>query len=459
MTVKAPALVDTHCHLEMDRFSSDREEVIKRAFDSGLEALITIASDPASNGQALAIARAHDNVYCTVGLHPHDARFADAGILDMIRSMASEEEVVAIGETGLDYHYDNSPRDVQREAFEAQLAIASETGLPAVIHVREAEADAVRIISASGITRGVLHCFSGAPELQELARSTGLHMSIAGPVTFPKAEALRKAVRNVPDELLLLETDAPFLSPVPVRGKRNEPAYVLHTAIAVAELRGVSLEDVSRITTMNARRLFGIGPTREKGEIAYRIRDSLYLNLTNRCTNNCGFCARTGSYTVKGHNLKLEREPTPGELISAIGDPGAHEEVVFCGFGEPLIRLEEVKEVASWVKSRGGRVRVNTNGHASHIHGRPVSEELAGLVDEYSVSLDAQDAETYDRICRPSFEGAFGAVLDFIREAKKNAPSVRATVVTAEGVDIEKCRRLAGELGVGLRVRTLGLVG
>ncbi len=453
-----PELIDTHCHLEMEQFSSDREAVISRAFDNGFSALITIASDPASNEQALEIARGHENIYCTVGVHPHEARLVDKIILADIRKWSADPKVVAIGETGLDYHYDNSPREVQRDAFRAQLILARDLGLPVVIHVREADEDALSIMNEEGVTFGVLHCFSGSPALFEYAVDKGLHMSIAGPVTFKKAMELKDAASRIPDDLLLLETDSPYLAPVPKRGKRNEPSYLLHTAREVADLRGVTLEDLARITTLNARRLFGIGELPPSGEITYKIRNSLYLNITNRCTNRCGFCVRSTSDFVKGHNLRLEREPTAREVMAAIGDPTKYDEVVFCGYGEPLIRLDLVKEVAGWVKNRGGWVRVNTNGHANHVHKRNVLPELEGLVDEYSVSLDAQDADTYDRLCSPTFDGAYDAVVKFIRDAARDTV-VKATVVSAEGVDIDRCQEIAEELGATLRIRKLDVVG
>jgi TatD DNase family protein len=450
--------IDTHCHLEMDQFDGDREEVIKRAFDAGFEALITIASDPESNEQAIALAHAHDNIYCTVGVHPHEARFVDNALLDKIRAWAKDEKVVAIGETGLDYHYDNSPREKQREVFRAHLKIARETNLPVVIHVREADADAIEILKEERPERAVLHCYSGSAELLELASEMGIYISIAGPVTFKKALELKEAVRRVPDELLLLETDAPYLAPVPKRGKRNEPEYLINTAREVASLRGVTLEDIARITTINAKRIFGIGELPGQGEVAYKIRNSLYLNITNRCTNRCGFCVRSTSDFVKGHNLRLVKEPTIEEVKAAIGNPAEYDEIVFCGYGEPLIRLDEVKDIARWVKEKGGRVRVNSNGHGNHIHKRNIVPELVGIVDEYSISLDAQDSETYDSICLPSFKGAYDAVLEFIEEAAKET-MVKVTVVSAEGVDIDKCRAIAEGLGAELRVRKLDVVG
>jgi len=452
-------LIDTHCHLEMSRFNPDRDEVIRRAREAGVAAMINIGSDPKSNPLAVALAEKHRDIYASVGIHPHDAKLFDERQYALLAKWASHPRVVAVGETGLDFHYDHSPRDVQKKVFRRHLALALEKDLPAIIHSREAEEDTMRILRESGIKRGVMHFFSGGRKMLEEAMALGLYISIAGPVTFRNAINLKDVAALVPDDYLLIETDAPYLAPEPMRGKRNEPAFVAHTAREVARLRGVSLEDVARITTLNARRLFGIGELPKEGEIAYKIRDSLYLNITNRCTNSCSFCIRTHSDFVKGHNLRLREEPDIEALKAAIGEPSAHREVVFCGYGEPLLRLDVLKELSSWIKSRGGRVRINTNGQGNLIHGRNVLPELAALVDSVSVSLDAHDAETYDRLCMPSFKGAFGAVVDFIREAGRYIPDVEATVVEMEGVDVEKCRALARELSVRLRVRKLHVVG
>jgi TatD DNase family protein len=452
-------IIDTHCHLEMDQFSGEMDEVIKRAFSSGLEAMITIGSDPASNPKVLEIASAYEHVYCAVGVHPHEASQVDEALWDDMRAWAAHPKAVAIGETGLDYHYDNSPREVQKEVFRRHLALAKELDMPVVIHVREADDDAIEIIRASGIKKGVLHCFSGSSALLELAKSMGLYMSIAGPVTFKTAHELRDAVAKIPDELLLVETDSPYLTPVPFRGKRNEPAYVILTAAEVARVRGVTVQDIARLTTVNAQTLFGIGSMPEGNAFTYKIRDSLYLNITNRCTNKCGFCVRYSSDFVKGHNLSLTREPEAQELIEAIGEPASFDEIVFCGYGEPTLRLDIIKEVAKWVKDNGGKVRLNTNGHANLIHQRDVLPEFEGLVDIVSVSLNAPDAQTYDKMCTPDFEGAFDAVVDFMYKAKKYIPDVQATVVDAPEVDVDKCRRLCSELGVLLRVRSFNVVG
>ncbi|MEW5747150.1 MAG: TatD family hydrolase [Nitrospirota bacterium] len=459
-------MIDTHCHLEMDAFDRDREEVIRRAREAGLDALITIGSDFEGCKGAVEIARKYDFVYATVGIHPHDAKDFGDEVFDRIKEWTGisrqgasrSSKVVAVGEIGLDYHYDHSPREVQREVFIKQLQYAKEADLPVVVHSREAKEDTLRILETSGIRKGVMHCFSGDREMAERVLMMGLHISIAGPVTFKKATQLQEVAKLIPDEYLLVETDAPYLAPEPHRGKRNEPAYVVNTARFIAQLRGVSFEDIDRITTVNAKRLFGIGDLRG-GEIAYKIRDSLYLNVTNRCTSKCVFCVRFSTDFVKGHNLRLEREPTEEELKRAIGDPARYDEVVFCGYGEPLLRLDLIKSLAAWIKQQGGRVRINTNGHGSIIHKRNILPELQGLVDSLSVSLDAQDEETYNRVCKPVFANAFSEVVTFIREATKYVPDVQATVVAMDGVDMEKCRALAEGLGATLRVRELDIVG
>jgi TatD DNase family protein len=211
---------------------------------------------------------------------------------------------------------------------------------------------------------------------------------------------------------------------------------------------------------MNALRRFRI-PAEEEVRITYRIRDSLYLNITNRCTNACTFCAKRRDYHVKGHLLKLPAEPTAAEALAEVGDPTRYDEVVFCGFGEPLLRLDEVKEIAAELKRRGARIRVNTDGLGNLVHGRNVLPELAGRVDALSVSLNAPDAETYARICPNRYGAAsFPALLDFLREAPKHVPSVVATAVALPGLDHEAVRRLAESIpGVSFRLRSHDNVG
>jgi len=462
---KKISLIDTHCHLEMSPFDPDREAVIQRARDAGLEAMITIGSDLKGNVGGVALAQKDDFIYAAVGFHPHDAKDFTEDIFNQIKAWTSpvqevgKRKVVAIGEIGLDYHYDHSPREIQRKIFMQQLLYAKEIDLPVIIHSREADKDTLKIVRESRVRKGVFHCFSGDMQMAEYVMAMGFFISIAGPVTFRKSLKLQEIAKRIPDEYLLIETDAPYLTPEPFRGKRNEPSYVVHTAKVIADLRGITLEDVARITTLNAKRLFGIGLLPEKGEVAYKIRDSLYLNITNRCTNRCSFCIKFQSDYVKGHKLTLVNEPDKEELKQSIGDPSKYEEVVFCGYGEPMLRLDLIKRIASWIKQKNGKVRINTNGQGNLIHKRNILPELKGIVDRISISLDAHDQETYNRICRPADKDAFNAILEFIKEAKHYIPEVTVTVVDIEGVDIGKCRKIAEDLGVGIRIRKHDVVG
>lgn len=451
-------IIDTHCHLDM--FDEDTDAIIRRARDAGIEAIITIGSDLESNIKNLAISEKYDLVYAAVGIHPHDAKDFTDDIYNQLKAWAEGGgKVVAIGETGLDYHYDHSPREIQKDLFRRHLGLARKTELPVLVHSREAKNDTLEILRESGISKGALHCFSGDMDMAERAMEMGFYISIAGPVTFKNSKRLLEVAKEIPDDYLLIETDAPYLAPEPMRGKRNEPSYIAHTARRLAELREVSYEDIERITTVNARRLLGTGELPPGGEVAYTIRDNLYLNITNRCTNRCSFCVRFHKDYVKGHNLRLSDEPTEEELKTAIGDPSRYREIVFCGYGEPLLRLDIVKNLARWIKEEGGYVRINTNGHGNLIHKRNILVELSGIVDSISVSLDAHDEETYKRICGPSFKNAFREVISFIKEAKKYIPHVQATVVAMDGVDVDKCRKITDELGIILRVRKLDVVG
>ncbi|MGO9379888.1 MAG: TatD family nuclease-associated radical SAM protein [Dissulfurispiraceae bacterium] len=464
-------MIDTHCHLEMPEFKDDLQAVLDRAKVAGIEALVTVGSDFEGCKGAIDVSKKYDFVYAAVGIHPHDAKDFSDKIFGQIRSWILESggyktacggedtpKIVALGEVGLDYFYDHSPHDVQRSVFARQLDYARECDLPVIIHSRDAREDTLRILEESGVNKGVMHCFSGDPDMAGHVMRLGLHISLAGPVTFKKSAILKEVAKMVPDDRLLIETDAPYLAPIPMRGSRNEPAFIVNTAKHIADLRGVTFEDIDRITTLNAKKLFGIGNP-EGARIAYKIRDSLYLNVTNRCTNKCSFCIRYQSDFVKGHNLRLESEPTEKELEAAIGDPLKYREVVFCGYGEPLLRLDVVKSVAGWVKKHGGRVRINTNGQGNLINNRNILPELKGIVDSVSVSLDAQDEETYNRICRPFFKNAFAGVVAFIRAARDYIPDVQATVVEMEGVDVDKCRKIADTLNIKLRIRKLDVVG
>lgn len=463
MSDHLPPLIDTHAHLDSGQFDTDREAVIARAFEGGISHILTVGCDLSSSRRSVELARAHPAIYAAVGIHPHDAAEAtDEGLAQLEELVRAESKVIAVGETGLDFYRDRAPRETQRQAFRLQIRLARKLGLPLIVHDRDAHEEVVQILREERAAEvgGVLHCFSGDLAMAKACIELGFYISFPGTITYPKNEAAREVVRAIAADHMLVETDCPYLSPQQYRGRRNEPAHVRHTAERIAEIKGLTVEDVSRITTLNAFTLFGIGEIDQTSKIAYRIRNALYLNTTNRCTNACVFCAKFKDFTVKGHHLRLDHEPSSGEVRAAIGDPTDYEEVVFCGYGESLLRLDLVKEIAGWLKTKGVKVRINTDGQANLVHGRNILPELAGLVDAVSVSLNAADAGTYQRLCRSRFgEASYQAVKDFLRDAGEFIPSVTATAVTLPGIDIAACRRVAEELGVEFREREYNEVG
>jgi len=243
----------------MDVFAGDREAVLERAAAAGVAAIITVGTTISDCEKAVALARSHRSVYAAVGIHPHDAKGMDDLTGGRLRALAREDKVVAIGETGLDFFYNLSPREVQLSRFEEQLDLAEELDLPVIIHDREAHAETLAMLRPrKGRLRGVLHCFSGDQAMAGECLALGFHISVAGPLTYPKAEGLRDVARLIPPDRLLIETDAPYLAPQAYRGKRNEPAYVMETARRLAEIRGLPFEDLARLTAANARRLFNL---------------------------------------------------------------------------------------------------------------------------------------------------------------------------------------------------------
>ena len=261
MKTTVTLLIDSHAHLDFQQFDADREAVIERAREAGLVAIVNIGTDLASSRVAVALAEKYDFIYAAVGVHPHDAKTVTPALLDELRTLACHPKVLAIGEIGLDYYRDLSPRPVQRRAFADQLALAAELALPVVIHSREAHDDvlaALREWAGTEADTGVLHSYSAGPERLEEVLALGFFIGISGPVTFPKANRLRAVAAAAPLDRLLVETDCPYLTPKPHRGRRNEPAYVRYVAQAVACAREMPEEAVAQATADNARRLFGI---------------------------------------------------------------------------------------------------------------------------------------------------------------------------------------------------------
>jgi TatD DNase family protein len=254
--VRAPMLVDSHCHLDFPDFAAERDSVVVRARAAGVETMLTISTRLDQFDGVRAIAEAYDGIWCSVGAHPHEAADHGGVAVEQLLALASHPKVVGIGETGLDFHYDLSPRDIQEQVFRAHIAASHASGLPLIIHAREADHEIARILDEERPPPGVMHCFSSGRALAETALDLGFFISISGIVTFRNAEELRMIVRDLPLDRLLVETDAPYLAPVPYRGKRNEPAFVAATAAAVAKLKGIEAEQLASATRDNFFRLF-----------------------------------------------------------------------------------------------------------------------------------------------------------------------------------------------------------
>lgn len=251
---------DSHAHYYDEQYDPDREEVLKKAYDSGVKHILSASSDVASAIENISLARQFDFVYAAVGVHPHNAGDFNENILSAIADFASRPKVVAIGEIGLDYYCDNAPREAQKIAFARQISLALDLKLPIIVHDRDAHEDTLAILKSENAktTGGVLHCFAGSVEMAREVLKNNFYISIAGPVTFKNARKLIDVVKYVPDDRLMIETDCPYLTPEPFRGKRNDSSYIRYTADKIAEIKGRSVEEIARITTANARRLFNI---------------------------------------------------------------------------------------------------------------------------------------------------------------------------------------------------------
>ncbi len=251
-------LVDSHAHLDDSKFDSDRDAVLQRAWDAGVRRILTIGNGagPDEMGCGIPIAEAYDWIFTSIGVHPHDASKVQERHYSQIEALARRPKVIAIGEAGLDYFYDHSPRDVQRNAFRRQAAIAKALDLPLIVHTRDADLDTIEILRQAGVSRGVIHCFTAGRELADFAIGIGFMISFSGIVTFPKSQALAEIAREAPADRILVETDCPYLAPSPHRGRRNEPAFVTETAKFVAALRDISVQELTERTSANFDSLF-----------------------------------------------------------------------------------------------------------------------------------------------------------------------------------------------------------
>lgn len=447
--------IDTHTHLFFKNFDEDRDEVIQNALDAGVKYMLVPGTDIETSKQAIALAEKYESVYAAIGVHPHDTKDWDDALIDELRELAMHEKVVAIGEIGLDYFYDFSPKDKQHQAFTKQIELALELDLPTIIHNRDSNDDIMGFARKYAATslKAQYHCFAGTVENARELVEMGHYISFTGNITFKKADSVREVLSKVSVENILLETDSPFLTPVPHRGKRNEPRHIPLIAEVVAETHHLRVEDVARTTSWNAYKLFGIGE-KMKLSYTYQIGESFYVNVTNRCNSDCVFCDRKGDAVINGYSLKMTKseEPDAEVYISEIGDPRKYDEIVFCGYGEPTIRWDVVKTIASYVKANGGKTRMNSDGHGNYINKRDITPELEGVIDSISISLNSTDPVQYAKLMRVD-ESLHAEMIDFAKRAK-NYTNVVMSIVGLSSVDTENAKQfVTDEIGIDFRVR------
>ncbi|MEO5363190.1 MAG: YchF/TatD family DNA exonuclease [Magnetococcus sp. DMHC-8] len=468
------AFADSHAHLDFPDFADDLAGIMARATAAGVTCINTIATRLTRVPVLIQLAERLPGVLASAGIHPHYAGEEQESSVAAIVAAASHDKIVAVGETGLDFHYRFSEPGQQEVVFRNHIQAAKILDLPLIIHTREAEAATRRIVEEEGVPErgGVLHCFTGSLEMAEWGLAQGLHLSFSGVLTFKNGEPLRQIARQIPLDRILIETDAPYLAPMPHRGQRNEPAWVVRVAETLAQLHGLSLEQVAAVTTDNYWRLFrpvergawaGVPavPAAFTPRLAYPIGTGLYLNISRGCSLRCHFCPKWVAPVVHDYDLTLPRNPSAEAVLAAMGDFSGYREIVFCGYGEPTLRLPVLLEVARAVKQRSTiPIRINTDGLANRVYREDVTPQFRGLIDAVSVSLNAQNEAVYNRNSRPTLPGAYAAVQDFLRVVQAHVPSVTATAIEGlEGVDMAACQRIAEGLGVRFRKRVLNRMG
>ena len=448
--------IDTHAHLFYPNFDGELDDVINRAKDSGLDFIIVPATDLETSQKVIELTEKYNFIYGAVGVHPHETKDWDDSYISKIEELAKHEKIVAIGEIGLDYFYDYSPKEKQIEAFKAQIDLALKMKKPIIVHNRESDEDMMNIIRSYNDSelKAQFHCFNSTLEYaKELVRLNHF-VSFTGNITFKKADNLSNVISNLSLESVMLETDSPFMTPEPYRGKRNEPSYVKLVAEKIAEIHHLNVEDVARVTSYNAFRMFGVG-TKPGTSFTYKIGNSLYINVTNRCNANCVFCDKEEKSVISGYNLKMSKseEPDSGIYIKEIGDPKQYNEIVFCGYGEPTLRWNIVKEVAKYVKDNEGKTRLITNGHGSFINKRDITPELNGLIDSVSISFNSADPRQYSELMGLETR-YFNEMITFAKSAKNYTGKVVMTVIAMNEVDVERARKVVEEkIGAEFRAR------
>lgn len=450
-------MIDSHAHLTDKQFQPDLDAVLDRARSAGVQRILCPGTTIDNSMSAQKLAQLHPQCHWAAGVHPHDASSWTPESSVVMERLVREAGVM--GEIGLDFHYDFSSREDQWRALCDQLAIAERVECPVILHCRNAYDELIEhLAKRSRPGTGVIHCFTGTPDQADAFVKMGYFLSFGGMLTFRNCKAISDVASAISIDSILLETDSPYLAPIPLRGKRNEPSYMTYVYDELARLHHCSLHDVIRACRTNFHRAFQLGPAYPEGSIAYSVRDTLYLNITNRCLNNCRFCIRNLSSFYYGWHLTLTHEPDVNEILDAIGDSSRYKDICFCGFGEPLLRPDTVIQVAGVLKQMGVSTRITTSGHFPENQSIPdLAAQLSAVFDRIEVSIGASSSESYTAICQPQSDRSdcWSRVIQFLRECRMQPHwDVMASVVDYPGVDVEACRTMAAELGVALHVRS-----
>ncbi len=406
-----------------------------------------------SSIRAAEISRSRSGVYAAAGVHPNDLNSEASDCTDFIAGILLHPAVVAVGETGLDLYHDRIPLTRQRECFRKHIVMAEAFGLTLIVHSRNAEREVLDTLPENLSVPVIMHCYTGPDDIAMEAASRGYYIGFAGPVTFQRNDRLRDLARSLPVDRILIETDSPYLSPEPVRGRRNEPSNVSFIAETLSEIWDENYEDTAEILLRNSLEALQLSPLR-RTDLAYRLSGNIYMNITGKCSNNCRFCIKNMTDGIEGYYLKHHEEPGRERLEAIIEllEPDMGNELVFCGFGEPTMRPELLRNLAEKASEKGFSVRLNTNGTCLERLSFEETAELLAPFNSVSVSLNASSREEYNRICRPAEATAWDSMMKFIELAEKIA-SVRLTAVKYPGLDMGPVRELAGNLNLPFRAR------
>lgn len=446
-------LIDSHAHLADTQFHKDLAEVIRKAQAENVSNVIIVGDNIMTSHQVAEIADTYKDLFAAVGVHPHNARnYSPAIEHELVRLVQQRHKIVAIGEIGLDFHYRNVPKNIQIDTFTKQLHLAKKLHLPVIIHCREAFKEVRDILLQKELKglRGVVHCFSGDLEEAREIVNLGFYIGITGIVTFTNSDVVQEVVKNISLGAMLIETDCPYLAPTPFRGNRNEPSYLKLIDKKIAEIKNLPLKDASAITRNNTINLFSLPLEKVAVPLfTYKIKNSLYINITNQCVNSCKFCKRLTDFSVANYHLHLPYDPSASEIINQIGFANQYDEIVFCGYGEPTLKIDTVIEVAKWLKENGAkRVRLNTNGLGNLINKRNIVPEISEIIDSVSISLNAVNKKEYKELCNPSDEykdSAYDSLMEFVKESKNNMKETVVSFVQISDNAVEGYKKFVSE--------------